>query len=142
MSSDLAIQPDLVIPAGELTVRTSRSSGPGGQHVNTTDTRVQIHWNLAASGALSESQRQRLLTRLGSRLTAGGELVAAGGTHRSQRRNRHAARVRLAALIATALHERRERRLTARTRAGHEKRLERKRRRAAIKRLRRQLPDA
>jgi ribosome-associated protein len=141
MSADLVVRPDLTIPAAELEVRTSRSSGPGGQHVNTTDTRVQLRWNVAASTVVSEQQRALLTDRLAARLTAGGELTVACSTHRSQRRNLQEARVRLAALIERALQERRERRPTKRSRAGHERRLERKRRRAAVKRLRRQLPD-
>lgn len=141
MPGDLLIGTDLVLPSGELTIRTSRSSGPGGQHVNTTDTRVQIHWNVLSSSSLTETQRERLTQRLGSRLTSGGDLVVACGAHRSQRRNLQEARVRLAALIEAALREPRQRSPTARTRAGHERRLERKRRRAAIKRLRRRMPD-
>lgn len=141
MASDLVIRPDLIIPAGELIVRTSRSSGPGGQHVNTSDTRVQIHWNVEASSALSEEQRKKLSFRLAGRLTAAGDITVACGAHRSQRRNLQEARVRLAALIDGALREQPQRQPTVRTRAGHERRLERKRRRAAIKRLRRQTPD-
>jgi ribosome-associated protein len=141
MSRDLEISEDLTIPAAELTVRTSRASGPGGQHVNTSDTRVQIHWNVRQSGALDAARRERLLARFASRLTAAGDLVVACGTHRSQRRNLQEARVRLAALVIAALHQPRERKPTGRTRAGHERRLERKRRRAAVKHLRRQLPE-
>jgi ribosome-associated protein len=141
MPGDLVIGPDLVIPAGELTVRTSRASGPGGQHVNTTDSRVQIHWNVAGSQALTEAQRERLLRRLASRLSGSGDLSVACDTHRSQRRNRQEALVRLAALIEASLQEPRQRKPTRRTRAGNERRLERKQRRAAVKRLRRQLPD-
>ena len=140
-SADLEIRPDLVIPAGELLVRTSRSSGPGGQHVNTADTRVQLRWNVAGSAALSPQQRERLLARLGGRLTGDGDLIIACDVHRSQRRNLLEARVRLAALVLAALAVPRERKPTARTRAGHERRLERKRRRAGVKALRRRRPE-
>jgi ribosome-associated protein len=141
MAADIIISPGLAIPAGELTVRTSRASGPGGQHVNTTDTRVQLQWNVRTSRALDEAQRERLLTRLASRLTGEGVLSVACETHRGQRRNLNEARVRLAALIESALRTHRPRTRTARSRAGHERRLQRKHRRAAIKRLRRQLPE-
>ncbi len=141
MPDDLPIRPDLVIPAAELAVRTSRSSGPGGQHVNTADTRVQLSWSVAASVAVSEHQRARLLARLAGRLSAGGDVSVACGSHRSQRRNLQEARVRLAALVLAALQEPRERKATARTRAGRERRLARKRRRAEVKKLRRQLPE-
>lgn len=140
-TDDLAIRPGLVIPAGELSVRTSRSSGPGGQHVNTADTRVQLRWHVGGSTALSDAQRDRVLARLGSRLTADGDLIVACDAHRSQRRNLQEARVRLAALVLAALAVPRERKPTARTRAGHERRLERKRRRAAVKSLRRRRPE-
>ncbi|MDY0110168.1 MAG: alternative ribosome rescue aminoacyl-tRNA hydrolase ArfB [Candidatus Krumholzibacteria bacterium] len=141
MPTDLAIGSLLTIPAGELVVRASRAAGPGGQHVNTTDTRVQVRWNVPGSGALTPAQRERLSARLGTRLTAAGDLVIACDTHRSQRRNRQEALLRLAALVEQALHEPSERKPTCRTRAGHERRLARKRRRASIKRLRRDLPD-
>src|SRR5438445_8375540 len=91
-----------VIPADELSWRFSRSSGPGGQSVNTTDSRVELSWDVAASTALSESQRARLLSRLGGRLVDG-VLTISASEHRAQLRNRVAARERLAALIAGAL---------------------------------------
>lgn len=138
---DLAVQPGLVIPAGELEVVVSRSSGPGGQHVNTTETRVQLRWNVFASGVLDEETKERLARRLATRLSTDGVLTMACDTHRSQRRNREEARERLAALVRAALVKPRPRRPTQATRAAREARLERKRRQAAVKRQRRRPDD-
>ena len=92
----------LVIPAGELLERFSRSSGPGGQHVNTADSRVQLSLDLATTTALDESQRTRALHALAARLS-GSVLTVAVEENRSQRRNRAAARQRLADLLRDAV---------------------------------------
>lgn len=92
----------LTIPAGDLVERFSRSSGPGGQGVNTADSRVELELDLAASPWLSEAQRQRVRTALGSRLVDG-RIVVVSSEHRQQRRNRVAARDRMAALLREAL---------------------------------------
>ena len=92
----------LVVPAADLVERFSRSSGPGGQSVNTTDSRVELELDVAASPALTEAQRARALTRLVARLTDG-RLVVVASEHRSQHRNRVAARERLAELLRAAL---------------------------------------
>src|SRR4051794_11892335 len=105
---DLVLRPargiprGLVIPDTELLERFSRSSGPGGQGVNTTDSRVELRWNIAESAALVHEQRSRLLERLSSRVTDG-EIVVVASEHRSQLQNRNAARARLAALVGEAL---------------------------------------
>jgi ribosome-associated protein len=106
----------LTISADELVERFSRSSGPGGQSVNTTDSRVELRWDIAASAALSESQRARLSARLSGRLHDG-VLTVTASEHRAQLRNRVAARERLAALITAALAPQRVRRPT-RPRSG------------------------
>ncbi|MBM4130923.1 aminoacyl-tRNA hydrolase [bacterium] len=136
MADDLVINARVTIPAGELEFTASRASGPGGQHVNTADTRVQLRWNVAASQALSEAQRQRLLAVLAPRLTEGGDLLLACATHRSQRRNRDEAAARLAELVRRALVPPRPRRPTRPTAASRLKRLEGKKRRGAVKRAR------
>ena len=92
----------LDIPGDEFDERFSRSSGPGGQGVNTTDSRVELSWSVTGSGALTDEQRATLLTRLAARLVDGGITIAAS-EHRSQLRNRMAARERLATLIGDAL---------------------------------------
>jgi len=99
---DLEVSPALTIPASELGWRFSRSSGPGGQHVNTTDSRAELSWNIAGSAALSDAQRTVLLTRLGPRLVAGVVTVTAS-EQRSQLRNRESALAKLSELVAAGL---------------------------------------
>jgi ribosome-associated protein len=121
------------VPEDELTERFSRSSGPGGQGVNTTDSRVELRWDVAASPALTDAQRALLLQRLGHRLV-GGELVIVAAEYRSQHRNRAAARARLRALLAEALRPPAPpRRATKPSRAARERRLDAKRRRSEVK---------
>lgn len=124
------------LPDAELSWRFSRSSGPGGQHVNTADTRVELSWSLEESRALDETQKERLRQALRSRL-AGGRLTVRASRYRSQHRNREEARARLEGLIAQALAPAATRRATRPSRAAAERRLGTKRRRAEIKRLRR-----
>jgi ribosome-associated protein len=92
----------LIIPDAELVERFSRSSGPGGQSVNTTDSRVELSWDVNSSGALGDEQRTRLLERLSARLVDG-ILTIAASEHRSQLQNRTAARARLTMLLTDAL---------------------------------------
>ncbi|MBA2715646.1 MAG: aminoacyl-tRNA hydrolase, partial [Propionibacteriales bacterium] len=108
---DVRVGRRLVIPARELSWRFSRSSGPGGQSVNTTDSRVELRWSPGTSTVLSPSQRERLLDRLADRLV-GGDLVIVASEHRSQLRNRAAARTRLGQLVDQALRVDRPRRAT------------------------------
>ena len=130
----------LVIPAAELSWRFSRSSGPGGQGVNTTDSRVELSWNLAASTALPPALRARAQERLAGRLV-NGVLTIAASEHRAQLRNREAAEARLAALIAEAVAPPpRARRATRPSRGATERRIAEKKRRGQIKRNRR--PDS
>ena len=120
-----------VVPDAELTWRFSRASGPGGQHVNTTDTRVQLSFDLAATEAFPEPLKQRMLTRLGPEVT----VVAA--EHRSQLRNRRAAEERLADLLEDAAGPPARRRVpTKPSRGAKQRRLDAKKRRGETKRLR------
>ncbi|WP_346927519.1 alternative ribosome rescue aminoacyl-tRNA hydrolase ArfB [uncultured Arthrobacter sp.] len=138
---DLEVSPALTIPASELGWRFSRSSGPGGQHVNTSDSRVELSWNVAASAALSEEQRLLLATRLGRRLVAGVITVTAS-ERRSQLRNREMALAKLANLVADGLApEAARRRATKPTRGSQQRRLAAKGQRAATK-LQRKRPSA
>jgi ribosome-associated protein len=131
----------LVVPAAELVERFSRSSGPGGQSVNTTDSRVELEYDVAASAALTDAQRRRALRRLDARLVDG-RLVVDASEHRSQHRNRVAARERLADLLRTALAPPSPpRRPTSPTRGSQRRRLEAKRQRAETKSLRRRVRD-
>lgn len=140
--SDLRIAPGpgipagLVIPAHELVERFSHASGPGGQGVNTSDSRVQLSFDVAASAALEEAQRERLLRRLRARLF-GTVLVVVAADSRSQRQNRGAARERLSALLRDGLAPPPPpRRATQPTRGSVDRRLATKRRRGETKRHR------
>ena len=141
MTEDVRVDASLTIPADELVIRASRSGGPGGQHVNTTSSRIELRWDVRASRAPDESQRARLLERLASRLTADGVLVLHASEHRSQLRNREAAVGRLRTLVAEALIEPEERRATRPSRAARRRRLDEKRVRGRTKELRRRPED-
>jgi ribosome-associated protein len=133
----LNVSPDLAIPRSELEYRATRSGGPGGQHVNTSSTRIELLWDLTGSQAITEDQRQRLRAKLVARLDADGRVRVVANGRRSQRQNRRDAEERLAALIKYALHVPKKRRPTKPTRAAREKRLAEKKRRSVIKRERR-----
>jgi ribosome-associated protein len=133
----LTVDSGLTIPESELSWRFSRSSGPGGQGVNTADSRVELVWDVAGSAVLSPAQRERLLERLGGRLVDG-KLTIAASEHRAQLRNREAARARLADIVADALRPpAAPRRPTRPSRGARERRLDAKKRRTDIKRPRR-----
>ncbi|MDN3496194.1 alternative ribosome rescue aminoacyl-tRNA hydrolase ArfB [Planococcus sp. APC 4015] len=137
----LRVAAGITIPESELSWRFSRSSGPGGQGVNTADSRVELLWDAAASTALSPTQRERLLERLSSRLVDGVITIAAS-EHRAQLRNRDAARARLAALVADAVSPPSPaRRATKPSRGAKERRLKEKQRRTGIKQMRRPPTD-
>jgi ribosome-associated protein len=121
----------VAIPLAEVELRASRSSGPGGQHANVTASRIEAVFDVAASGALSEEQKRRVMARCGPRVTA----VAQDA--RSQARNRELALERLGSRLSAALAVPRRRRATRPTAASRERRLEGKRRRAQLKRQRR-----
>jgi ribosome-associated protein len=133
----LEVNESLSIPRSELDVRVSRSSGAGGQHVNKTSSRVEIFWNVPASRALSDEQRNRLLERLASRLTTEGSIRIVASDMRSQTRNRELAEERLAETVRRALIVPKKRRATRPTRASKEARLESKKRQSQKKSERR-----
>lgn len=118
------------IPVSEIELRTSRSSGPGGQHANTAETRVEARLDVEASSALTPTQKRRVVARVGPVLTAVAQ------DERSQARNRQLAVERLVGKLADALRVRRRRVPTGPTRAARERRLEEKRRHGAVKRAR------
>lgn len=136
MPDDLPIIPDLTIPAAELWFTASRASGPGGQHVNKTSSRVTLHWNLSASAVLDGEIRERLLESLASRLTRDGVLQVSVETERSQHRNREIARERLAELVRDALREQTPRRPTRVPQRSRRRRVDDKRKVGHKKRLR------
>jgi ribosome-associated protein len=144
MSDDepLEIGPDLRLPRAELEYRASRSGGRGGQHVNTSSTRVEVWWNVAASPTLSEEQRTRLLAALAPRLDGEGRLRLVSSGSRSQLRNREDVTERLREVVARALIVPKRRKATKPSRAAKAARLEAKRRRSALKRDRRRRPGS
>ena len=133
----LNVTPELAIPRSELEYRATRAGGPGGQRVNTSSTRIELLWDLTGSQAIDDDQRDRLRTKLVSRLDSDGRVRVVASAHRSQRQNRRDAEERLAALIKYALRVPKKRRPTKPTRAAKEKRLAEKKRRSVIKRERR-----
>jgi ribosome-associated protein len=127
----------LRIPLSELTYRASRSSGPGGQHVNTSSTRIEVVWDIAASAAVTEEERARLLARLATRLDSAGRLRLVSGETRSQLRNRESVTERLRTVVASALALPKRRKRTRVPASVKAARLEAKRRRSDLKRARR-----
>jgi ribosome-associated protein len=139
--ADLEISSRFVVPGGELRERFSRSSGPGGQGVNTTDSRVELSWDVGASPSVPEWLRERLLARLASRLT-GGVLTVAVTTQRAQLANRAEARDRMASLLRMAAEPPPpKRRATKPSRGAKERRLAEKKRRGQTKRGRQVRPE-
>ena len=130
-TGDLEVRPGVVVPAVELVERFSRSSGPGGQSVNTTDSRVELEYDVTTSSALTDTQRARVVARLGS------PVVVVASEHRSQHRNRAAARERLVEQLRAALAPPPPpRRPTKPTRGSQRRRLEGKKQRGQTKSLR------
>jgi ribosome-associated protein len=128
----------VTIPRSELEFRTSRSSGPGGQHVNKTSSRVEILWNIVHSVALDAEQRDLLLARLASRLSEDGAVRVVASDTRSQLRNRQTAERRLGELIARSLTVQKKRKPTRKPRAANEARLTEKKKHSDKKRNRQQ----
>jgi ribosome-associated protein len=133
----LNVTPSVAIPRTELRYRATRAGGPGGQHVNTSSTRIELLWDLSGSEAVTDEQRERIREKLAPRLDAEGMVRVVASDRRSQQQNRQAADERLVALVRHALHIPKKRRPTKPTRAAKEKRLSEKHRRAEKKRDRR-----
>ena len=134
----LEVTSNVRVPEAELLVRAITGSGPGGQHVNRSATRIELRWNVHTSKALTDAQRQRVMTKLASRIDGDGYVRIVAGEYRSQQQNRRAARERLAAVLARALVVAPTRKATRPTRASVERRLTEKRRRSDTKDRRRQ----
>ncbi len=140
-SDGLIVSDSLTIPHSELSIRASRAGGPGGQHVNTSSTRIEVRWNVLSSTALTEEQRERLTERLAGRLDAEGNVRVVAADSRSQRQNREAAESRLADLIRRALVIPKSRRPTRPSKAVQRRRQEARKRQAEKKRDRRWRPE-
>jgi len=136
-SESLTITSEISIPRSELTYRATRSGGPGGQHVNTSSTRIELLWDLSGSRAVSDEQRERLRTKLAARLDGDGMVRVVASDRRSQQQNRAAADERLSALVRHALHVPKKRRKTKPPAAAKEKRIKAKKLRSERKRDRR-----
>jgi ribosome-associated protein len=132
----IRVNDSVVIPRGELEVRASRSSGAGGQHVNKTSSRIEIEWNVRTSAAISDEHRERLLSRLASRLSDEGSIRVVASDTRSQLRNREAAERRLGETVAKALVIAKKRKPTRRPRSADEARLSEKKKHSERKRER------
>lgn len=140
-TDDLRVSPTVGIPGRELLWRFSRSGGAGGQHVNTTDSRVELSWDLAGSAALSPAQRARAMRALGDELVDG-VLTVVASDRRSQLRNREIARTRLADLVRDAIAPPPPpRRPTRPSRSAQQRRVDDKKRRGQTKELRRRPTD-
>lgn len=133
----LVVNASVAIPRTELAFRASRAGGPGGQHVNTSSTRIELLWNVIRSRALDDAQRGRVLEKLGPRLDAHGNVRVVASAHRSQARNRVDAEERLVSLLRRALYVPKARRRTRPHRSAIEARLAEKRRLSEKKKRRR-----
>lgn len=139
--NSLEITSELVLPLAELQYRFARSGGPGGQHVNKSETQVELLWDVSGSPSLTEAQRALLLQALANRIDGDGTLHLVASDTRSQERNRQAVTKRFVQLLATALRPRRRRHPTGIPKAERARRAELKKRHSVIKRLRTKVPD-
>ena len=140
-ATHVIVNEHVAIPRHELTYRATRAGGPGGQHVNTSSTKVELTWDVTSTTALNDEQRSRVRAKLSKRMDASGTLRLTASASRSQHQNREAVTERLAKLVGDALRPRKARRKTRPTRASREARLKAKRKRAEIKRDRRSPAD-
>lgn len=137
----IAIDDKVSIPDEEVRFEASRSGGPGGQHVNTSSTRVTLVFDLGASRALDDAMKAKIASRLSTRISGEGLLRVSVQKHRSQRMNRDEAVERFAALLREALAERKTRRKTKPSAGARAKRIEEKKQRGSIKKTRRSSYD-
>jgi ribosome-associated protein len=133
----IPVIPGITIPRAEIEARASRAGGAGGQHVNTSSTRIELRWNVRQSRAIDDATRQRILDKLPTRVDADGALRVVSSARRSQLQNREAAEARMAELVAEALHREKPRKKTKPSRAAKMKRLDEKRRHSERKKNRR-----
>ena len=143
MSDDgvLEVNDSVRVPRGELTYRATRSGGPGGQHVNTSSTRVELAWDVGTSPSLSDEQRALVRERLSNRINGEGVLLLAASDHRSQHQNKEAVTGRFVELVRQALLVQKKRKKTRPGKAAREARLRAKKHRSEVKRRRRSLED-
>lgn len=131
----------ITIPVREVEFRTARAGGPGGQHVNKTETKVEARWNVRTSRAVDRATRERLIVSLGGRLDADGALRAVARRSRSQSANKEEAVARLQTIVEAALKPKKKRRPTKPTVGAKERRIKTKKRRSTIKQMRKTVRD-
>ena len=136
MKNDVIVQEGIIIPEHELEITTSRSGGAGGQHVNKTDTRITIRWNVKNTQVLSPEQKERVLEKIQSRLTVDGDLIIHNSESRSQQHNRKMALAQLAHVVHKALHIPKKRMKMRISKGAQESRLQAKTHRSSIKKMR------
>lgn len=136
MKNDLVVKNGITIPEHELEITTSRAGGPGGQHVNKSDTRITIRWNVKTTQALTEEQKARAVQNLQSKLTSDGDLIIHNSTSRSQQQNKENARAQLAQEVAKALYVPKKRMKTKVSKTAKESRLQTKMQRSTVKKMR------
>jgi ribosome-associated protein len=136
MIDGVVINEWLTVPEHEIEISTSRGSGPGGQHVNKTDTRVTIRWNVKNSSVLSQEQKDRIVQNLHARLTNDGDLILHSGASRSQQQNKENAFIILAQVIKKALYVPKKRMATRVSKAVKASRMEHKKHRSFVKKTR------
>jgi ribosome-associated protein len=140
VAEDVRLTDGTTIPSAELVFGFARSGGPGGQHVNTSATKVELRFDVAGSPSLDDAQKARITAALGNRMTDDGVLILHASEYRSQTRNREAVQARLRNLLSSAVRPPRPRRRTRIPNASRRRRLESKRRRSERKQLRRPPP--
>ncbi len=136
MKNDVVVNDHVVIPEQELEITTSRAGGPGGQHVNKTDSRITVRWNVYATMALNETQKARVIQNLQSQLTTEGDVMVHNSQSRSQLDNKEAALANLAALVRKALLVPKRRKPTQASRSAKAARVDEKKHRGGIKQMR------
>ena len=136
MKNDVLVKPGLIIPGHELEITTSRAGGPGGQHVNKTDSRISVRWHVFSTTVLDEFQKARVASNLQASLTTEGYIIVHNSESRSQLSNKEAALLQLAAIVRKALHVPKKRKPTKASKSAKAARVDDKTHRGGIKKMR------